>query len=242
MQQHVWGVFDGCGAMGLAVWADALGAGHLDEAAGRLRAPVCAGPHLRHRRALAPLPDVKVRFPLAKLFSGEGAAADVLFILPVPGGSHPGALAWNCCSWRCWPAAARAARGMGVGLVRLRGWPTAAMAAASWPAQAARLLPAAALATSCTPHTSASWESTESTIMLNSAGARGPPPPPSSAQRARALLSASRASGVAVGARGARQVGGGVASDAKEFELGDGGGGLACEEEPRRLRQLPGGR
>ena len=69
------------------VWADALAAGHLVEAACLLRTPVCAGPHLRHRRALAPLLDVKVGFPLAKLFGDEGAAADVPFILTVPGGS-----------------------------------------------------------------------------------------------------------------------------------------------------------
>ena len=92
VQQHVCGVFDGCRAVGLAAWAYALGAGHLGEAAFLFSAPVCAGLHLRHRRALAPLPDVKVRFSLAKLFGGEGAAADVPFVLLVYGGAHPGHL------------------------------------------------------------------------------------------------------------------------------------------------------
>ena len=38
------------------------------------------------------LPDVEVRFPLAKLFGGEGAAEDVPSVLLVSGGARPGRL------------------------------------------------------------------------------------------------------------------------------------------------------
>mgnify|MGYP001810979505 CR=1 FL=1 len=60
--------------------------------------------------------------------------------------------------------------------------------------------PAAALAASCMPHTSAPYDSTESTMVLNSCSCTGAAPMPSAALSARQLCIAARAAATLAGA------------------------------------------